>query len=180
MSSEPRGFGLIFKETLAQDPAASHSIFSCFFFLSQASEIQSCSPSGLWYSWGHLFLKKSKWNPYQMKTTAPLIVGRWGDCFPVEQGRWQGHLLSVTTCLLLQTSGHWVVALGGAAGRTHFGRRAAQVHRPQTPNRPVETPVGSTNLEASPGLRLVWVSQRTPPQFTPAPATESLPPSRCE
>lgn len=45
---------------------------------------------------------------------------------------------------------------------THFSRRAAQVHRQQTPNRPEETPVGSTNLEAPPGLRLVWVSQRTP------------------
>ena len=97
-----------------------------------------------------------------MKTTAALIVGRWGDCFPVEQGRWQGYLPSVTTSPLLQTFGHWVVVLGEAARMTHSAEGAAQVCRQQTPNTPVETPVGPTNLEVPPGLRLVWVSQRTP------------------
>ena len=113
-----------------------------------------------------------------MKTTAALIVGRWGDCFPVEQGRWQGYLPSVTTSPLLQTFGHWVVVLGEAARMTHSAEGAAQVCRQQTPNTPVETPVGPTNLEvppwSSPG---VGVSEDAPPQFTPAPATGSLPPS---
>ena len=58
-----------------------------------------------------------------MKTIAALNVGRWGDCFPVEQGRWQGYLPSVTTSQLLQTFGHWVVVLGEEAGMTHFSRR---------------------------------------------------------
>lgn len=113
-----------------------------------------------------MFLKKSKQNPQQMKTTAALIVGRWGDCFPVEQGRWQGHLPSVTTSQLLQTSGHWVVVLRGAAGMTHFSRRGStglQSANPQyTCGDPCRAYKSGSAPWSSPG---VGVSEDAPPSI---------------